>query len=259
MTPIRIIVQSNPRDAGGRLADLIKQSSLVREEPGCLQAEDFRSTKFPENLLHLELWETPAAFDAHWRRALSHKSSALAELLSLQTPHHYGTPDSPRRQGQNGIELYEHRAVDLIDDIWQRLDAGTRSEWVRWPAWSGVRILIQSTRDPNEDPEIRRQYVLDSETEAGCEQFEDFRGLEYPENTVLMEKWATAESYDIHWLNRLLQRQGLGHGAPAPGSPPFRRRFGQPGAEWYPHCYYTLIDGVWQPERPELRMVSVRW
>jgi hypothetical protein len=37
------------------------------------------------------------------------------------------------------------------------------------------------------------------------------------------------------------------------------RRYGQTGLEWYQHMYFVEIDGIWQPEDPAHRMVTVQW
>ena len=96
--------------------------------------------------------------------------------------------------------------------------------------------------------------------EPGCVQFENFRSVEYPENTCLMELWTTPEIYDIHWLNRLLQQASRASSGPPPASPAqVERRHGSPGFEWYAHSYFALVDGVWQPEETRLRMSTVRW
>ena len=260
MTAIRLIVQSNPADADARAPDLVKFSAAVRQEPGCLQAEDFRGTEFSEDLLHIELWESPAAFDAHWQRALAEGQRAmLAELLALQAPYRFGSPQSPRRHGQNGIELYEHRYFTLHNQVWARLEESERSAYLRWPAWGAVRILIQNTSDPNADPSRKVQTALETRHEKGCDQFENFRGIEFPENTVAMETWTTPEIYDIHWLNRLLQQRRAATQPPPPQPTPVERRYGRPGFEWYSLCYYTVLNDVWMPEDPARRMLTVQW
>lgn len=262
MTAVRFVVQSNPAGAGNvDHPDLVAYSRSLRESPGCLQAEDFRGTEYPEDLLHIELWESAAAFDAHWQRTVqSGHGGMLAQLDSLQSPHHFGTPASPRRTGQNGVELYEHRYFARYDQIWGRADESERSASVRWPAWAQVRILIQGTSDPNADHSAQLENSRLTREEPGCEQFEHFRGLEYPENTVLMETWTSPEIYDRHWLNRLLQQAAAAASGSGPVNPPaVERRYGRPGPEWYNLCYYTLVDNVWLPEDPARRMVTVRW
>src|SRR5438270_8776622 len=70
MTAVRLVVQSNPAGGGSGQPELVAYSQKLRESPGCIQAEDFRGTEYPEDLLHVELWESPAAFDAHWQRTV---------------------------------------------------------------------------------------------------------------------------------------------------------------------------------------------
>src|SRR3954463_15931160 len=96
---IRLILQSNPTDAGSRLAALTKVTASIREESGCVLAEDFRSTEVAENLLHMELWQSADAWDTHWRQGTGR---SLLDLLGLDPMVHDGGLHSPRTVGQNG-------------------------------------------------------------------------------------------------------------------------------------------------------------
>jgi quinol monooxygenase YgiN len=258
MPAIRAAIQTNAAGLDDRLPGLLDASKATREEPGCLQSEWFRGTEFAENMLYLELWETPAAFDAHWRRVL--EGGGQERLLSLQAPHHHGTIESPRRHGENGVEIYHHTPFARVDNAWARAEESQRSQYVRWPALGAVRIVIQLTSDPNTDPAPQVRNAVETRAEPGCIQFENFRGVEYPENTALMELWSVPEIYDIHWLNRILQQRTQAAAGAAPQRPPpYERRYGRPGFEWYPHSYFTLIDNAWQPEDSSRRMLTVRW
>ena len=256
MTPIRVAVQNNFADADERVAGLVSQSQQIRKEPGCLQAEDFRSVEFPDSLMHLQLWESTGAFDAFWQG--KGEKGGLNEPQTWQTPHHYGLPSAPRRHGQSGIEFYRHEYFGRSESVWMLADESERAESIRFPAWGAVRILIQGTSPPDGDMSAQLDNAQETRLEPGCIQFENYRSIEYPENTCLMEVWSSPEIYDIHWLNRLVQ-QAARAGGPAAPRPQVDRRYGNPGAEWYAHSYYTLVDGVWQPEEGERRMVTVRW
>jgi hypothetical protein len=103
-------------------------------------------------------------------------------------------------------------------------------------------------------------YVRDTRHEPGCQQFEYFRSLEFPENALLLERWSGPEIYDIHFLNRSLQRLYGGPGTPSPATRlPAERRYGQAGLEFYQHAFFALVGGVWQPEEASQRMVTIRW
>lgn len=259
MARIRLIVQASATDADARVKDLVTYTAALRDESGCLQSEDFRGSEFGENLLHLELWEDAAAFDAHWHGAMKAGASAmLAELMELQAPYHFGTVQAPRRHGQNGIEFYEHRYFMRDEGLWSRADEAERSSAVRWPAWGPIRIVVQGTGDPSADLSEMIKTSEETREEEGCLQFEHFRSLEFPENTVYLEHWASPEAFDLHWMNRTIQRSA-GGARLAGGGARVERRYGQPGFEWYNHSFYTLINGIWHPEEPARRMSTVHW
>ncbi len=256
MTAIRVAVQSTFADADDRIPGLLDYSQRVREEAGCIQAEDFRSSEFPNNVMHLQLWEDSASFDAFWKK--QGDRGILNDARTWQTPHHYGLPGAPRRHGQTGIEFYRHEYFGRAENVWVLADEKERSQSIRFPAWSLVRILIQGTVPPDWDASTQLDNAQETRLEPGCIQFENYRGIEFPENTCLIELWSSPEIYDIHWLNRLVQQEARA-GGPAGQRPQADRRYSRPGAEWYAHSYFTLVDGVWQPEETDRRMVTVRW
>lgn len=254
-----MVVQGNYADADSMMPGLLDWMRRTREGKGNLQAEVFRGNEFKDNILVLGLWESSAAFDAHWAE-VSTDLENVAELQKLASPFHHGTPAAPRRSGENGIELYRQVSYGRVDAAWAPSDEGERPSSIRFPAWGPVRIVIQGTSPDAPPTQAQLDNAAESRLEPGCIQFENFRSVEFPENTCLMELWASPDIYDIHWLNRLTQQ------APKPGQPPApprptppERRYGRAGMEWYAHSYYTLIDNVWQPENTAQRMTTVRW
>lgn len=255
--PIRLIIQSNPTDSEVRLPDLRKFTTATREESGCVLAEDFRSTEVPENLLHMELWESAEAWDAHWARRTKKEAGRelLLDLLGLDPAVHDGGIDAPRTVGQNGVEIYDFAPAVFVDGAWQPDDGSARPRSVEWPAWGGVRIIYQSTSHPDSDLPENATHAMRRRGMAGCDQFERFRSLEFPENNVLMETWTPA-AFDLQW--EVLQQESA-NGPPRPRPIHADRRYGYPGGEWYHHLFFVLADGVWQPEEPRLQSVRVRW
>jgi quinol monooxygenase YgiN len=260
MPPIRFIVQSNPGDADKRLPALARYAEESRREPGCIQFEDFRSMAEPQDLLHLELWQSAEAWDAHWFKLLqSDKQGAVApflELIENADPSLTGVEAAPREFGANGIELYEQRFYAHSDGVWfPAVDSGPQS--VRWPAWAPVRIVVQMTSDPSSAPTRSIASAHRRKEYPGCNEFDHFRGTEFTENTVLMELWSTPKIYDDFW--HYLQTESMTN--PIPGSRPIpaARRYGIAGNEWHNHLYYTLVDGIWEPRDPALRSTVVRW
>jgi quinol monooxygenase YgiN len=258
VTAIRVVLQANSADAEAVLPSMLEYSSRTRSEAGNLQAEVFRGNEFAENVLLLELWEGAASFDTHWAKVAA-DSRALEMFAAWQAPYHYGRPSAPRRQGTSGVEIYRQVLYSRVESAWAPSDAAERPASVRFPAWGPVRIVIQGTSEPGPPSPAQLDNAQESRLEPGCVQFENFRSVEYPENTCLMELWTTPEIYDIHWLNRLLQQASRASSGPAAPPPQVERRYGSPGFEWYAHSYYTLVDGIWQPEDTRLRMSTVRW
>jgi quinol monooxygenase YgiN len=251
---IRLIIQSNSPDSEARLPDLRKFTTALRKESGCVLAEDFRSTDVGENLMHMELWESAEAWDAY-RTKSAGGGEALLDLLGLDPAVHDGGLESPRTVGQNGVEIYDFAPAVFVDGAWQPDDGRPRPRSAEWPAWGGVRIIYQSTSHPDSDQPENASHAMRRRGMAGCDQFERFRGIEFPENNVLMETWTPA-AFDLQW--EVLQQEsasGQHRSRPIPA----QRRYGFGGGEWYHHCFFVLVDGIWQPEDPRLRSVRVRW
>lgn len=264
MSAIRVIVQTTLGDAGVALDALTASTAAFRDEPGCLHAEDLRGTEFPDHLLHLELWDGASAWDEHWRRHESAAEPAAAHALirspNLQAPFHGGTPANPRQSGEGGVEFYKHRYFERRGPVWAAAGDEAAPQTLRWPAVGKVRILINFTSDPQTDPSRQLETSRDTRAEPGCEQFEYFRGVEHPENLVLVETWTDAAIYDRHWMARLRQqaRAAASGTAPAPAAP-FQRRYGRAGFEWYAQTWFALAGGVWMAEAPEQRAATVIW
>lgn len=254
---IRLIIQSNPADWEARLPDLRSFTTALREEAGCVLAEDFRSVEVAENLMHMELWESAEAWDAYWARGRNDDGghAHLLDLMGLNPAVHDGGLESPRTVGQNGVEIYDFAPAVFVNGAWQPDDGRDRPRSVEWPAWGGVRIIYTSTSDPAGDRPENLEHSMRRRGMAGCDQFERFRGIEFPENNVLMETWTPA-AFDLQW--EVLQRESASR-APRPRPIPAQHRYGFQGGEWYHHCFFVLVDGVWQPEDPRLRSVRVHW
>jgi quinol monooxygenase YgiN len=249
MSVIRVVFQTN---AEKDLAVLQALSAHMRGLPGCIQAEDHRSIEFDDNLLHLERWESPAAWDAAWAslQGTSLGLSFVATLEDCQAPHHNGLAASPRAYGTSGLEFYRHSRFSAANAYWESTDAADRAHSLRWPIWGKIRIVIQMTADPEADITPRLQNSAKTRAEAGCEHFEFFRSLDFPENIALIELWTNAETYDLHWLDRVRQRRGP---PPSAAPSPIARRYGDTGFEFYNHTRYQQIAGVFQPEPPAWR------
>lgn len=257
MPRIRVMVQNNRKDIENLIPALIERAKTTREAPGCLQCEFFRSSDIPENMLHLELWDSVQSFDAYWQ-AHPDATFALGEPHLLQSPYHWGSPDLPRRHGQNGVEFYRHTFFERYEEAWVPTDRSEMPVSFRWPSYAGVRIINQGTSDPENEGD-RTKYTNDTREEPGCIQFEQYRSIEFPVHVTNLELWTDPRIYDYHYLNRILQRQWGLLTRPAGSSTPIPRVNGENGFEFYQSSYYALVDGVWQPENEPERMVTIRW
>jgi quinol monooxygenase YgiN len=230
-------------------------STHLRDQPGCLQAEDFRSIEFDAHLTHLELWETPGAWDAAWAslRASNLGADIAAVWRAVEAPFQLGHPGAPRETGQNGLELYRHAIFDFADGGWAANDSAERAHSIRWPAWSAVRIVIQSKSDPTADIAPRLKGIAAARAETGCRQFEHFRSLDQAENTAVIELWADPQIFDLHWMNRLITRRAAG------GEPFSAATFETSRFEFYNACRYALSGEVLTPEEPDLRAATLAY
>ncbi|WP_141653071.1 antibiotic biosynthesis monooxygenase [Phenylobacterium immobile] len=252
MAALRQLFQTSDAD---HLPVLRAMSAHMRAQPGCLQAEDFRSIEFDAHLTHLELWESPAAWDAAWSslRRSDLGSEAVAVWQAVEAPFQLGHPASPRETGQDGLELYRHALFDFADGGWEAIDPADRASSIRWPAWSAVRIVIQAKSDPTADIGPRLKGAAAARAEVGCRQFEHFRSLDHAENTVVIELWADPQIFDLHWMNRLITRRASGVG-------PFSAAtFEASRFEFYNACRYILRAGVFTPETPGLRAATLAY
>jgi quinol monooxygenase YgiN len=254
---VRVLYCSNQRNLPERIDRLRERAAAVRAEPGCLEFDTFRDVEYPENFAQLELWESSRAFDAHWES--SKAAGILCEVDNLLAPHHRGTPDYPRRDGNNGAEFYRHQTFTISGQIFVATDPSERIESLRWPSRSGVRIIIQSSTDPAGDRDFF-PYAAETRAQKGCLEFAFYRSLEFPENNLHLELWqGPPVVYDEHFYLRTLHRL-YGAGLARPPSTPADRRYGAAaGFEFYQHGFFAPAGDVWQPENPAERLATVRW
>ena len=98
--------------------------------------------------------------------------------------------------------------------------------------------------------------------EPGCLEFDFFRGIEFPENFVLLELWENAEAFDRHWASfsatalptSLRELCAPFHG----GTADFPRRHGRSGAEFYPKRDFTFSGRTFVAADPTDRLECLR-
>jgi quinol monooxygenase YgiN len=121
---VRIVIQSST-DASDDAA-FFPYSAETRAQKGCLEFAFYRSLEFPENNLHLELWQgPPVVYDEHFYLRTLHR------LYGMGLPRPPTTPRE-RRYGSDGFEFYQHCFFTLTGDVWQPEDPAERLSTVRW-------------------------------------------------------------------------------------------------------------------------------
>lgn len=227
MTSVRMLLRAEGSDAMPRLAAL---TEAARALPGCLHSEDFVALESDSQFLHVELWETPGAWDA----AYAARTEALTALAYR-------------------LEFYKFARFAPTGPAWVAVDSDARGETLRWPAAPGpIRILIQVTGNPTDPAQPLVDLSYGTRQEEGCLEFTFFRSVDFPENLALLESWASPAIYDRHWQFRLSQNS-----PPPPPAP--ERRYGETTFEWYPECHFILKNGCWVAEEPAKRMDTVFW
>jgi len=97
-SPVRLVINTTAKEG---MSDAYAEAwaphgEEVRKEPGCLQYELFRSTRIPENLALLELWESKDAFEKHWELERE-RPNVTADFTA---------GPGERRVGLSGLEIY---------------------------------------------------------------------------------------------------------------------------------------------------------
>lgn len=225
-----------PDAADERLA---AEDSALRELPGCLQAESYRSLRSPAAVAVLRLWEDEAAHDAYAAAVADGTVASLAAELA-------------GRDEASG-EAYRHEYFAPVDGVWTAESQGAGRRIV-WPAGEAVRILIQ-TCFPDTEREAPALLANEHETlrEPGCLEFTWMRGVEDQRHILLLELWASQRLYDQHWVLR--QRTASGGQA----SRRIERTRGSNGLEFYRHQEFRLLYGRWLPADERSWSTTVDW
>lgn len=120
MSAIRAVITvtaASPEYAETEIRERIERCRQTEaEEEGCLQFEVFRSAMRPEKFVIVELWESEAAFDKHWRL---NRSGAR--------------PPQPATPGRVvSAEFYKQRVFRQVDGVYMATDESQRTEGIRW-------------------------------------------------------------------------------------------------------------------------------
>ncbi len=256
MRPIRVLVGVSRKDCDDIISRLRDEAGALRQLPGCLEFDFYRSVEFPENIVQAELWDTPEALDRRLRNWEA--STLLSDVREVVSPLHGGPEDFPRRHGQNGVEFYRYQRFVRLGRVFMAEESADRIDGVRWPIHGGVRVVIQSCTDPKADDAFR-SYSAETRSQPGCVEFDYFRSISFPENNLHLELWHGPPAvYDYHYRLRTLEvRWHIG--VARPDDFPRDRQYGLDGLELYEHTWFTPVGTLWEPEEPADRLSTVRW
>jgi quinol monooxygenase YgiN len=226
---IRALHQLVADDSQG--AELVDYVQRVRKQPGCVEAECYRSVDDPRNAGIVELWRDQHAYGDYWTRVLDSPEQDVVLRAAAQPG-----------PGRAGSEFYRHQYF-YRDRIWVPVDHRDRTQKVRWPASGSVRIIIQNSQS-NVDTiaPVLLGNARETRREPGCLQFEWFRSIEFRNHMLLLELWQDQAIYDAHWHLRIATGSG---GAVA--REPAPRQQGSNGLEFYRYQPFTHLYDRWLP------------
>lgn len=213
----------------GRDTELGSYAANVRTEPGCVEAEAYRSVTDPSHVAVVQLWADQYAFSEHWRRSHVLDASEVARA-----------------------EFYPHQYFDL-DGAWVAQEHEGRNSGIVWPNSGSVRVLIQGSAA---DLDAALPSTLDNARETlrepGCLQFDWLRGIEFTHHTLLLELWQDQRIYDAHWQLRLK----TGPSGPPPAAP---RSVGSEGLEFYRFQTFIHLYDRWLPSDVNSWSETIVW
>lgn len=120
MAGVRVIVTLNfptPEVAEQALPGLVQMFQPVKQEPGAVQYELFRSVEDPGRVILMEHWASRELYDQHWLKQMREQGAPDPEQTKMLSP---------------TFEFYPHANYDLVDQIWQPLDPAQRLSTIRW-------------------------------------------------------------------------------------------------------------------------------
>ncbi|MCL3819413.1 antibiotic biosynthesis monooxygenase [Aeromicrobium wangtongii] len=211
---------------------LAEHARTLREEPGCLEAEWYRSLAGGGRVALVALWDDEVAYGRHWARVLSASDSGDPVLRGA----------SARGQGETGGEFYRHQPYRL-DTTWIPADHREDVAKIHWPAGGAVRIICQNSQsNVDEITPALLDNARETGREPGCVQFEWFTSVELAGHMLLLELWQDQVVYDAHWAFRLKTGSGA-----LPARQSTERAQGTNGLEFYQHQPFTHLYDRWLP------------
>lgn len=226
---------------------LLEETSRLREEPGCASAELYATLAADETELALTmLWETEAAYDAFWARALAGGYPALVGPVT-------GTSD----EDETAVtEFYRRSTFALREGVWVPEDSEESTRKIFWPAAGPVRIIIQNAVQASEAMYDRiRAEIAETRREEGCLEYAWYENVDLPGHLLLLELWADQVIYDRHWHLRGATAAYVGDTLRVPAEP----QRGPVAREFYRWQDFRHHYDRWLPAHPAAYATTVSW
>lgn len=234
-----------------RDAELVEYATRLREEPGCVEAECYRSEEQLDQVAMVALWEDQYAYAEHWARVLEGRTSGHGNGQSKDLILRAATA---RQSGEAGAEFYRHQPY-LLEGTWLPPGHKDREAKICWPASGPVRIICQNSQaNVEEITPALLDNARETRREPGCLQFAWLRSIEFPDHMLLLELWHDQALYDAHWLFRIKTGSGA-----LPSRRPAPRQHGGNGLEFYQHQPFAHLYDRWQPVAPDRWSETVTW
>lgn len=117
MAGVRVIVTINfpsAEVAEQAAAGMVEANKPVKERPGAVQYEVFRSAEDPCKVVLLEHWADRPLYDKHWRMQLAAGGPDLGDLVPQ-------------------VEFYSHQNYGINEEgVWYPADEAAQSDMIRW-------------------------------------------------------------------------------------------------------------------------------
>lgn len=226
---------------------LLDAAIRLREEPGCASAELYVTLAEDEDELALTMvWESEAAYDTFWARALAGAYPALVGPVT-------GTVEEDET---TVTEFYRRSTFALREGVWVPEDADGATRKIFWPAGGPVRIIIQNAVQASEEmyDKIRAE-IAETRREEGCLEYAWYENVDLPGHLLLLELWADQVIYDRHWHLRGATAAYVGDTLRVPAEP----QRGPVSREFYRWQDFRHHYDRWLPAHPAAYATTVSW
>lgn len=211
----------------------------VRTVDGLVESEAHVAIDDDAELVIVQVWQSEAAFSAHWESQLEQYRDDPFSRAVLT--------------GAVASEFYPLHTFTAVDGAWMTEQHCDRTPRIVWPARGALRLVL-TMADGDIDGSLPRMLaeMASAALEPGCEEYRWYRSLENPRAGVVLERWQDQVAFDAHWhLRRKTMRP---QPTPAPGS-----GLGPRVLEFYRLQEFTHLYDRWFPAELHQRSETVVW